>query len=220
MHWTNRSSRSSLLLLILCLFVLGIGCKKSVPPITVGPDDQIDDQDEIRLFYPLVVGDTRHYIVTGGDEFIYQTVEVVERTAGPEATIEVTTQGGTHSEYIRWSGLNLISSASADHAGGYMELEGPFYEGAGWRKVNNSDNNSIYYIDCEIISLSHSLITEAGPFDALVVQEIKHSQYDPFPEYIDTSYVYYAQDVGIVRWDLGSILIDLQVFTPGDGESE
>jgi hypothetical protein len=220
MHWINRSSRSSLIALVICLIVFGFGCKKSVPPITPVPSDQIDDQDEIRRFYPMFVGDYRQYVVTGGDVFGYETVDVIERTAGPEATVAVTSDGGTDYEYVRWSGSNMMSSLSADHTSEYKELDGPFFSGAKWRKADESDDNSIFFIDCEIISLSHPTITEAGSFDALVVQEITHRQFDSPSVNVDTTYVYYTQDVGIIRWDLGSILIDLQIFTPGEGESE
>jgi hypothetical protein len=218
MHWTSRLSRSSQIVLAMCLTLTLLGCEDNKPPIGPGTGDQIDDVEEVRRFYPMQIGDTRNYIVTGGTEFIYEVIDVVDKTSGPETTIEVTSEGVTHLEYMRWSDTNLLSSLFEDHTSEQMELSGPLYASREWRKVNNTTESNIFYIDCEILDMAYPITVEAGTYEAMVVQEIKHSQFIPLPMSIDTAYVYYAQDVGVIRWDLGGILYDLQQFVPGEGE--
>lgn len=214
----GRLSRFSLraagLGLVLLLFA---GCPESqAPPQPTG--ETIYSEDEIRRFFPLEVGNFWTYTVSNGAQITYEILSIQEKSGGPAATMEVISEGTPSTEYIRWSGVNLLSSRNEEFTDEHKELDGPLHEGARWRKVNDSGGESVFYIDCEILALHHPISVPAGSYEAMAVQEITHREFPPAPPSIDTTYVYYVQDVGIVRWDVSGLIYNLVQYEPGEGE--
>ncbi len=216
---TARLSRSSLALLGLFLLAIVAGCPDSVAPPQPFTGESIDDLDDIRRFYPMAEGSIWRYNASGDVTFEYEIVEMGEKNGGPTATLFVTVEGSGYDEYMRWSGENLLSSVSGDFTSESKELDGPFYEGARWRKTDQSSGDYVFYIDSEILDLHYPVSVPAGEFESLLVREVRYTFNPVSGESSDTTYVYFVQDYGIVKWDIAGLLYELTDYLPGEGEN-
>lgn len=210
---------SRLILFVLFIFCIS-GCEKRNPLMPLYPSNE---PVGYRAYYPMVENNRWEYTSPlFSDQHLEHVMRWIQEDNGTtSATVSVySTDNTDHYEYV-WTDQSLIQRTWNSTDGfEFLLLDRPLIVGNTWTKSESQTGAIRDKTTCTILSLDTTLyLSNSAVYDSvLFVQEImKLENTDQGTTSIDTNYMAYRMNIGVVAVKYSEIFYELSRFTPGYG---